>query len=105
MQASAKITSDTLAKRLLDLEQGRLTLTRNSVVVVDEAGMVENRQMATLAKHCANAGASLVLVGDDRQLRPIGRGGAFNVAREMAGETAIEGVIRQHRFTNGSALR
>ena len=95
LQESSRIGSDTLAKRLMDLEQGRLSLTRKSVVVVDEAGMVENRQMAELAKHCARAGASLVLVGDDRQLRPIGRGGAFNVAREMAGETAIESVRRQ----------
>lgn len=95
LQDSAGIASDTLAKRLMDLEKGRLSLTRDSVVVVDEAGMVENRQMAEFAKHCAEAGASLVLVGDDRQLRPIGRGGAFNVAREMAGETAIESVRRQ----------
>jgi Ti-type conjugative transfer relaxase TraA len=95
LEESSGIASDTLAKRMLDLEKGRLALTRESVVVVDEAGMVENRQMAQLAKHCADAGASLVLVGDDRQLRPIGRGGAFNVAREMAGETAIESVRRQ----------
>jgi len=95
LQESSGIGSDTLAKRLMDLEKGRLSLTRKSVVVVDEAGMVENRQMAELAKHCAQSGASLVLVGDDRQLRPIGRGGAFNVAREMAGETAIESVRRQ----------
>jgi len=95
LQESSGIASDTLAKRLMDLEKRRLSLTRKSVVVVDEAGMVENRQMAELAKHCADAGASLVLVGDDRQLRPIGRGGAFNVAREMAGETAIESVRRQ----------
>jgi len=95
LEESSGIASDTLAKRMMDLEKGRLALTRDSVVVVDEAGMVENRQMAQLAKHCADAGASLVLVGDDRQLRPIGRGGAFNVAREMAGETAIESVRRQ----------
>ncbi len=95
LEESSGIGSDTLTKRLMDLEKGRLSLTRDAVVVVDEAGMVENRQMAELAKHCANAGASLVLVGDDRQLRPIGRGGAFNVAREMAGETAIESVRRQ----------
>jgi Ti-type conjugative transfer relaxase TraA len=95
LEDSSGIASDTLAKRLMDLEKGRLALTRESVVVVDEAGMVENRQMAQLAKHCADAGASLVLVGDDRQLRPIGRGGAFNTAREMAGETAIESVRRQ----------
>ena len=95
LEESSGIASDTLAKRMMDLEKGRLALTRESVVVVDEAGMVENRQMAVLAKHCADAGASLVLVGDDRQLRPIGRGGAFNAAREMAGETAIESVRRQ----------
>jgi Ti-type conjugative transfer relaxase TraA len=95
LQESSGIASDTLAKRLKDLEGGGLTLTRESVVVVDEAGMVENRQMAALAKHCDKAGAALVLVGDDRQLRPIGRGGALNTAREMAGETAIEAVRRQ----------
>lgn len=95
LQESSGIQSDTLAKRLKDLDSGGLTLTRDSVVVVDEAAMVENHQMRKLAKHCDKAGAALVLVGDDRQLRPIGRGGAFNTAREMAGETAIESVRRQ----------
>ena len=39
-----------------------------SVVVLDEAGMVGTRDLAELARHAEDAGAKLVLVGDDAQL-------------------------------------
>lgn len=92
---SSGIHSDTIAKTLIDLEQGRRQFNERTVLVVDEAGMVETRQMHDLARHVRQAGGTLVLVGDERQLRPIGRGGAFGIAREVAGETSIETVRRQ----------
>ncbi len=95
LQDSAGIESNTIASTLNSLENGRITLSERSVLVVDEAGMVEAKQLAALAAHVERAGGQLVLVGDSRQLRPVGRGGAFDMARELAGETTLETVRRQ----------
>lgn len=95
LQESAGIDSNTISSTLLRLDRGTLKLSERSVLVIDEAGMVDNKQLAQLAAHVRAADAQLVLVGDSRQLRPVGRGGAFDMAREIAGETAIETVRRQ----------
>lgn len=96
LEDSAGIESSTIASTLMRLDAGTLRLHGRSVLVIDEAGMVENRQLAQITRYVREAHAQLVLVGDSRQLRPVGRGGAFDMAREIAGETAIETVRRQH---------
>ncbi len=48
-----------------------------SVVILDEAGMADTRQMSRLARYAAAAGAKLVLVGDPDQIPEVGAGGAF----------------------------
>jgi conjugative relaxase-like TrwC/TraI family protein len=52
---------------------------RGSVVVVDEASMVDVGSLARIADWCAASGKRLVLQGDDRQLRAVGAGDGFNV--------------------------
>ncbi len=52
-------------------------ITKGSVLVVDEAGMLGTRQMAALADHVLASEAKLVLVGDHRQLPELEAGGAF----------------------------
>jgi ATP-dependent exoDNAse (exonuclease V) alpha subunit len=47
------------------------------VLVVDEAGMLGSRKLARLLDHAQQAGAKVVLVGDDRQLAAIEAGGGF----------------------------
>ena len=47
----------------------------NTVLVVDEAGMVGTRQLARVLDHAAAAHAKVVLVGDPRQLPEIDAGG------------------------------
>ncbi len=97
LQESAGIESSTIASTLQRLDAGALRLNERSVLVIDEAGMVENRQLAQLAGYVRASHAQLVLVGDSRQLRPVGRGGAFDMAREIAGETAGETAIETVR--------
>ena len=50
---------------------------QGSVVVLDEAGMADTRQLSRLARYAAAAGAKLVLVGDPDQIPEVGAGGAF----------------------------
>ncbi|HEY3492212.1 MAG TPA: MobF family relaxase, partial [Solirubrobacterales bacterium] len=52
-------------------------LGRGSVLLVDEAGMVDSRNLARLIDHAREAEAKLVLIGDPAQLGEIEAGGLF----------------------------
>ncbi|MBK8751742.1 MAG: relaxase domain-containing protein [Candidatus Competibacteraceae bacterium] len=93
LQESAHIPSATLHARLQDWAQPG-ALDRKTVVVVDEAGMVDSRKMAALIEATQTAGAKLVLVGDHRQLQPIEAGGIFRALTERI-ETANLSEIRR----------
>lgn len=102
LAAKASIPSDTIAKLLRDLDAtplhdiqhhtnqvikaalklptrapSRLRLDRHTVLVIDEAGMLDTPHLARLMAHAERAGAKVVLVGDPQQLPPIGAGSPF----------------------------
>ncbi len=52
-------------------------LDRKTVLIIDEAGMVDNKLMSRLVHHAKKAGATIILCGDSQQLSPIGAGGPF----------------------------
>lgn len=73
------VFSRTLASWEL-LEEGRDRLDDKTVFVLDEAGLVASKQMATFVEAVTKAGAKLVLVGDPEQpgrSRPAPPSGAF----------------------------
>jgi ATP-dependent exoDNAse (exonuclease V) alpha subunit len=53
--------------------------------------------MAMLTTHAHEAGAKLILVGDDRQLSSIDRGGMFGVLKDRLGAAELTSVRRQHK--------
>ncbi|MHB1173484.1 MAG: ATP-dependent DNA helicase, partial [Lacisediminihabitans sp.] len=55
---------------------------RGALIVVDEAGMVDLHTLAALTTHAEDSGARVALVGDDRQLSPVGVGGGFALAKD-----------------------
>ncbi|SKA41268.1 Ti-type conjugative transfer relaxase TraA [Enhydrobacter aerosaccus] len=67
----------------------------HSVLVVDEAGMIESAKMARLVDEVHKTGAKLVLVGDPDQLPAIGAGAAFRAMAERVGFAEIATVYRQ----------
>lgn len=100
LQAESGISSDTIAKRLVDLDrspkrEGAFSLDARTVLVIDEAGMVDTPQMARLIDEARRAGAKLVLVGDKDQLPPIGPGGAFPRIMKELGAATLSDVRRQ----------
>jgi ATP-dependent exoDNAse (exonuclease V) alpha subunit len=71
-------TGYTVAKALTSLRDETLRLNRQTVVVVDEAGMVGTDDLRQLLTATTKAGAKAVLVGDAHQLSPVkARGGMF----------------------------
>jgi conjugative relaxase-like TrwC/TraI family protein len=68
----------TVAKALHDLHNDTLQLGHETLVVVDEAGMVGTDDLHQLLSATTTAGAKTVLVGDAHQLAPVkARGGMF----------------------------
>jgi len=77
LEASAGLPSTTIEQFLIDCDQSAGMLNPNTIVIVDEAGMVDTRRLARLLAHVDAAGAKAVLVGDHHQLPSVEAGGAF----------------------------
>lgn len=77
MQREAKVKAITAAGLLRQLGRGETPVPDRAVVIVDEAGMMPTRALATLADEVARRDGRMILVGDRDQLPSIDAGGAF----------------------------
>jgi len=68
---------------------------KRTVLVVDEAAMLDSRVTGELLAEAKSAGAKVILAGDDRQLASIERGGLFTELRRQHGAAEITEVTRQ----------
>lgn len=84
-------TTDGLIK---GVQKGRIKLSPNTVVVMDEAGMADTTRLAKLAQLTARENAKLVLVGDAAQLSSIGPGGLF---AQLDGKVPTAELTEVHR--------
>lgn len=106
LQEGTGIESSTLDKLLGQLDRGKRELSPNSVIVLDEAGMVGTRHMARLVEYIAETpGARLVLVGDAKQLQPILAGGPFKYLSDILGEAKLTVIRRQEAEWSRDAVR
>ena len=86
--------TNTVAGEMMALENGRTRWTRDTVVIVDEAAMISTKELARLAAAAREAGAKLILAGDDKQLASIERGGMFETLRQIHGAATLKDVQR-----------
>jgi ATP-dependent exoDNAse (exonuclease V) alpha subunit len=89
---------------LADLEQRRDRLDANTVLLVDEAGMVGTRKLARLLDYANRAEAKVILIGDDRQLSSIDAGGGFRGLRLRLGASELTKNRRQQAQWEQQAL-
>lgn len=87
--------SGTVHSELFALNNERTTWTNRTVVMVDEAAMLDTKLMAMVTAHAQDAGAKLILVGDDRQLASIDRGGMFGALKDRYGAAGLQFIDRQ----------
>ena len=105
LEGGSGIESRTLASLEWAWKDGRDELTARDVLVVDEAGMVESRQMERVLSAAQGAGAKVVLVGDPEQLQAIEAGAAFRALAERHGAAEIGAVRRQREVWQRDATR
>ncbi len=75
---------------------GLPALSRGSVLLIDEAGMVDSAALARLIVHAQATEAKLVLIGDPAQLGEIEAGGLFAAIASRSEPIILDEVIR-HR--------
>ena len=84
-------------KLLAELRLGRLTITANDVLLLDEAGMSSTMQMLELLGYANEAGAKLVLQGDTNQIAAVNRGDPLSLLSQAIGSQEIRTIRRQKR--------
>ena len=82
-------------RRTYSFGESYFTLNANTVLVVDEAGMVSTPELTRLVEAAQAAGAKLVFVGDAGQLQAIERGGAFAALGRRLGQAELTEIRRQ----------
>lgn len=105
LQEGSGIQSQTIHSLLDELAEKKTSLSAKDVVVVDEAGMVGSRQMASLLDQVHTAGAKVVLIGDSMQLQPIDAGGAFRVLSQKLGHAALTDIRRQRNEADREVVK
>ena len=67
---------------------------RKTVLMVDEAAMLSNSAITGLLEKARDAGAKVILTGDDKQLSSIERGGMFTALKAEHGAAELHTVYR-----------
>jgi ATP-dependent exoDNAse (exonuclease V) alpha subunit len=95
---SAGITERaSVAAFLKRVETARYVLGRNSVVVVDEVGLIGTRQMLDLVRLQQKTGMQIVMVGDPKQCQSIEAGPVIELLRRAIGDEAIPQILTSIR--------
>ncbi|HKZ13228.1 MAG TPA: MobF family relaxase [Solirubrobacterales bacterium] len=95
-----------VARLLMQLDGRGRPLRRGSVLMVDEAGMLDSATLARLIDHAREADAKLVLIGDPAQLGEIEAGGLFGSLVSRTDPVPLDEVIRhKHDLDREGAKR
>jgi Ti-type conjugative transfer relaxase TraA len=89
------IESRTVARRLIDWENGRDNLGKKDILVIDEAGMLGTRDVARVMREAQISGAKVAMLGDPQQLQAIEAGAAFRGIVEREGCLEMSDIRRQ----------
>lgn len=89
------INATTLHKFLESFKEGRCQYNQNSVLILDEGGMVDVEHFQKLLEAVNMLGVKLIVVGDGAQLQPVEAGPAFRLITERVGVSELTTVLRQ----------
>mgnify|MGYP005811969297 CR=1 FL=1 len=103
------LEATSVARLLAEIDRatrsGRPALPDNSVLIVDEAGMVDSATLARLVHHAEKSSAKLVLIGDPEQLGEIEAGGLFRALADRSEPIVLDEVIRHRHDLDREAAK
>lgn len=92
---AAKTVSSFLNAR--DKQRAKHDIGPNTVVVIDEAGVIPVRQMDKLLAQVQATGAKIVTLGDTAQTKAVEAGRAFALLQEQGMKTVVMGDIQRQQ--------
>ncbi len=100
--------ADTLAKLTFGITTGLLPdwankIDERTLFIVDEAGMASTGDLAAVTRFALQRGASIRLVGDDRQLASVAAGGVLRDIKAAVGAVTLTELIRFRDQAEGAA--
>ena len=95
LQGQGFDTTMTAHKFVFAAYNNKIRLPSKSLVVVDEAGMIGTEPFVELMHVVKQTGSKVLLVGDERQLASIQRGGLFEELAQRHGSVLIDEIKRQ----------
>ena len=75
--------------------RGQMEIGKNTLIVVDEAGMLSTRQAHHILQLSERHGAKIVFAGDTRQQQPVEAGPGLRLIRDVAGSIRVDKIRRQ----------
>lgn len=75
-----------------------------TVLMLDEAGMIDTRLMQKLLRYAEKAGATIILAGDSKQLQPIGPGAPFRHLESRIPMATLQSNRRQRDAADRKAV-
>lgn len=110
LRENAETQADTLSKLVWHLEHDPENLPawasgidETSLVVIDEAGMVDTPSLDKAVAFITSRGGSVRLVGDDQQLAAVGAGGVLRDIRATHGALHLSELMRFTSAAEGAA--
>src|SRR5262249_19972135 len=82
---------------------GYRRIDASTVLVVDEAAMIDHQRYASLLEVAARAGATVIQVGDDKQLSAVGPGGLWTLIHADARTRGLAAELRVVRRAHEAA--
>jgi hypothetical protein len=86
-------------------DHAKAQLNRRTVLIIDEAAMLATDILDRFTAQAERLGAKVILVGDDRQLGSVERGGLFTDIANSIGSAELTTVRRQRESWNRTAAK
>jgi len=103
LRAESGIRAATVAGWRQRIEHGA-GLRDIDVLVIDEAATIDDRELAQLIAHAGQTGTKIIKIGDPKQLRSPGVGGAFAAVHQLVDGQTLADNRRQRDQTERAAL-
>ena len=75
--------------------RGGIEITRDTTIIVDEAGMLSTRQAHHILQLSERHGAKIVFAGDTQQQQPVEAGPGLRLIRDAVGSVRVDRIRRQ----------
>lgn len=105
LETDLGIEARATASWLEKARRGHKILDRNTVLIVDEAGLLSSRDMHAILSEVQRAGAKLILAGDRGQLQAIGAGPGLDLVSRAVEAARVQTIVRQREPWARDAVR